>query len=537
MTKSQQTSAPVTLTVEIDGGTPEVIPCDLLVVACDPRRLEDVCEFTENETAVFDSLINYTFHTTVVKVPVPTDPASMPAYGIILKPEAIDNMAGNVSGYRNETAKQFSLQTANSMAENLVTVYQIQKPCKTPWTNEQFLQNLRDTLSCLDWWPYASFEICTDPTSGQVAALSTPYFDHFNNDNLVAKMPWNYLDVQGTGNTIYVHGSTCFESVLQCWQFGDMLLKNQSSLGYELPSSMDATIIILGAGPSGMLFAHRLQCLGYTNVQILESTDRFGGKTHTVTFQEPSPPGPTQDTPCELGTCYMSPAYDDMADDLKDFMKGNARRGFFINKDHNAPTGSNFRGMVTEDQFSGVPMKSTTIGYSDYVSLRGFYEAHKPFSDPDNWLADYSAKEVGAEIGIALVAYWLYVDEFFGTSLPMPTTPPQALLDEGYTSFHDMLKKQNLLILTGLLEYSYSVQGYGPLNNIPAYYGMIWISKPLVDAILKGIGDSVLHIPSKPTVTVLSKGWLDIWVQMEKTLTITLKAKVTNIERILTIPN
>jgi len=531
MTNSQQTSAPVQLTVEKKNSSPETIACDLLVVACDPRGLEDVCKFTDNEKAVFDSLINYTFHTTVVKVPVPTDPDSMPEYGIILKPEAIDKMSGAVSGYRNETAKQFSLQTANAMTENLVTVYQIQGPCKTPWTNEQFLQNLKDTLSDLDWWPYDSFEICTD-TNGKAVALSTPYFDHFNNDNLIAKMPWNYLGVQGTGNTIYVHGSTCFESVLQCWQFGELLLKNQSSLGYELPSNMDATIIILGAGPSGMLFAHRLQGLGYTNVQILESTDRFGGKTHTVTFQEPAPPGPNQSTPCELGTCYMSPAYDDMADELKDFMKDNPRHGFFLKSDHKPPKDpahSSFRGMVTEDQFTGVPMQETTIGYSDYVTLKGFYEANQPFADPNNWLANYSSKEVGVEIGIALAAYWAYVEEFFGTSLPMPTTPPQALLDEGYTSFYDMLKKQDLLVLTGLLEYSYSVQGYGPLKNIPAYYGMIWISKPLVEAIL----ESSLGITNKPTVTVLYKGWLNIWDQMEPTLNVTLNAKVTNIERII----
>jgi len=526
MMKSQQTSTPVQLTVAIDGGAPEDILCDLLVVACDPRGLEKVCKFTANETEVFDSLVNYTFHTTVVKVPVPTDPALIPAYGIILKPEAIDKMAGTVSGYRNETAKQFSLQTANAMTENLVTVYQIQGPCPTPWTNEQFLQNLTDTLFSLDWWPYASFEICTD-SSGKPIALSTPYFDHFSNDSLVAKMPWNYLGVQGTGNTIYVHGSTCFESVLQCWQFGDMLLKNQSSLGYELPTSMDAAIVILGAGPSGMLFAHRLQDLGYSNVRILESTARFGGKTHTVIFDAPSPPGTTKETPCELGTCYMSPAYDDMADALKDFMKDNNRHGFFLTADHKDPKGGSFRGMVTEDQFNDVPKLSTTIGYSEYVSYKGYYEANKPFQDPDNWLADYSAKGVGKEIGIALVAYWLYVEKFLGTSLPMPTTPPQALLDEGYTSFYDMLERQGLLILTGLLEYSYSVQGYGPLKEIPAYYGMIWISKPLVEAIL----ESALGITDKPTVTVLSKGWLDIWDQMAPTLKITTNAKVTNIER------
>ncbi len=521
---------PTKVTYSVDGGKSVEADCDLLVVACDPRGLSDIGNFSSEEKAIFDDLKNYTFHTTLVKVPVPSDAADKVKFGVILKPEAIDHMDGTVSGYRNESAKQFSLETANGMSENLVTVYQIQGPVATPWTNEQFLQNLKDTLQTLDWWPYDSFEICTDDQGTEIA-LTTPYFDHFENEGLTSHMPWKYLGVQGTGNTLYVHGSTCFESVLQCWQFGGLLLDNLAHLGIQLPDEKEALIVVLGAGPSGMLFAHRLQCMGYTNVQILESTARFGGKTHTVTLDAPSPDGTHKKTACELGTCYMSPAYDDMADELKDFLVDNDRHGFWVNASHENPNKLSFRGMVTADQFDGVDMPDAVIAYGDYVGLKGYYEANKPFPDPAKWREGFDPVWTGVSVGVALTKYLLLVEYYVGSNMPMPTSAPQALLDKNYDSFYDFLEDHDLLILTGLLEYAYSVQGYGPLKKIPVYYGMIWISVPLTKAIIKAAVEGLIGIDSDPTVTVLSKGWLNLWDQMEPTLKVTLNVDVTSIER------
>jgi hypothetical protein len=41
-----------------------------------------------------------------------------------------------------------------------------------------------------------------------------------------------------------------------------------------------------------------------------------------------------------------------------------------------------------------------------------------------------------------------------------------------------------------------------------------------------------LIFSDKPAVTVLSKGWLDIWKQMAPTLSITQNAQVTKITRL-----
>ena len=70
-----------------------------------------------------------------------------------------------------------------------------------------------------------------------------------------------------------------------------MLLDPNNNFGVKLPERRDAPIVILGAGASGVLFANRLRDLNYTNVEILEVTDRSDGKIHTIVKDDPSPAG------------------------------------------------------------------------------------------------------------------------------------------------------------------------------------------------------------------------------------------------------
>ncbi|MDH3796400.1 MAG: hypothetical protein OER83_05970 [Flavobacteriaceae bacterium] len=43
---------------------------ELMVVACDPRNLEQVCDFDRFELSIFSKLQNFTFHNTLMTVPV-----------------------------------------------------------------------------------------------------------------------------------------------------------------------------------------------------------------------------------------------------------------------------------------------------------------------------------------------------------------------------------------------------------------------------------------------------------------------------------
>lgn len=109
----------------------------------------------------------------------------------------------------------------------------------------------------------------------------------------------------------------------------------------------------------------------------------------------------------------------------------------------------------------------------------------------------------------------------------MPTQPPGDL-DTLTDTYQNWLTDPNRVLplkgLIGLLDYAYSVQGYGPLADIPAYYGLVWISPAL--ALLLDLeayfGD--------PLVTYWTKGWGDAWKQMAAMLSTT-----TRIERGVTI--
>ncbi|XP_063445383.1 spermine oxidase-like isoform X2 [Mytilus trossulus] len=49
-------------------------------------------------------------------------------------------------------------------------------------------------------------------------------------------------------------------------------------------SSTDARVVVVGAGAAGLSAAHHLVQNGFSNVIVLEATDRIGGRIHTVEF-------------------------------------------------------------------------------------------------------------------------------------------------------------------------------------------------------------------------------------------------------------
>src|SRR5215472_10205036 len=293
---------PVRLKYTVGGKTIEK-DYALLVIACDPRALIGICDYTGEEIEILKQLSNYTFHTTLMKVKVPPKPQE---HAVVFAPSLLEAMDGSAYAYRNESAKQFSLDTANGMTENLVAVYQL---AASLLTEEQFKKLLLDQLKTSSWWPFGQdFEIR--------ASVTTPYFDRFGNSSLGKKLPWTILQRQGQKRTLLVHASACFESALHCWSYAN-LLESVPAAQQSLPKNSAAPIVVLGAGVSGILFAARLKWSGYTNIDVLENTDRYGGKTHTIIEDGPYPVGSHEKTVCELGTCYLSPAYAPMVDFLK----------------------------------------------------------------------------------------------------------------------------------------------------------------------------------------------------------------------------
>lgn len=506
MTESDE---PIEITYRQDGVNVE-LTCDLLVAACDPRPLLGLAGLpqpplvmrpTPDEKRIFGALTDFVFQTTLLTVDVPPDDVDQPIYGAILDPARVSEMRGDVSGFRNESAKQYTLEAANGLTQNHVVVYQLWGPeSGTPRPSQAELSEKLDAqLADLPWWPYKRYQ-------RQSAALHTSYFNHFDADGLQQKLPWQYLGIQGQHRTLYLHASTCFESVLQCWQYQNLLLSPQNPYRVTLPADKDAAIVILGAGVSGLLFADRLRRQhGYTNITLLEQSQRIGGKTDSVVLNGPRPSGSKEDTVCELGTCYLSPAYDELFDHLEPFWETNAsykkneRRGFVAS----TADSREFRGMVTTGTIPKSDWSERLVPYTDYVMLR--YEQLTKW--PKLTLDELARVEVETDLAILAAEYIVRAELAIGSQLPMPAQPP-AQLSELVKSYEQWLVDHELTGLIGILEYAYSIQGYGPLRTIPAYYGLVWISVVLAERL---VVDSWFD---ESMVTFWSRGWGEIWERM-----------------------
>jgi hypothetical protein len=292
-------------------------------------------------------------------------------------------------------------------------------------------------------------------------------------------------------------------------------LAEGSSARLALPVNKSAPIAILGAGVSGLLFSVKLKRLGYTNIEILESTERYGGKTHTIKMDGPYPKGNNEPTYCELGTCYMSPAYKPMIQDLQKYLVGNEQIEFGQGDD-------GFRGIATRGQLPPSFNCPPVMNNSDYV-LR---KAEAELNLTPGFFNDIRAR---GDLLEALLKYIGIHYEIFRSSFPMPSSPPQAFLEEHASrTFTEFLRYHKLEALTGILQYGYEVQGYGTLNTIPAFYGLVWITPPIIEAMIEDAFNFKI-----PIVTAWSKGWGDLWTQIvvKEQLNITYSVKINSIIR------
>jgi hypothetical protein len=487
----------------------------LLVIACDPRNLIGICDYSADDIATFGQLVNFTFHTTLVKVKV--NAATWQPHGVIFAPSRLDLMNGSVYAFRNESAKQFGLETAKRMDYNLVTVYQIVGATNEKWTPDRFQRVLAEQLKTLKWWPFGeAYEIRT--------SMTTPYFNHFHADGLRAGKPWDLLGEQGAKSTLLVHASTCFESALHCWGYAGLMLDEISAARQALPSDKKAPIAILGAGVSGLLFATRLNRLGYTNIEILETTGQYGGKTHTFVEDGPYPPNSRVPTVCELGTCYLSPAYTRMVADLRPYLEGNEQTDFTKDDD-------TFRGIATEGQLPPTFNPPLVMNFADYVTQKAAADLGLSNDDAGLFAAKFA-------LAVDLALYGVLHAMYVGWNPPMPADRPDSLDGPfGQQTFLDFLRAHGLTAMIGSLQYGYEVQGYGTLKDIPAYYGLLWITPPitwmiLLDALPDFIVE-LLGLKKEPVVSAWTKGWGDVWKQMveKQKLRITYDAQVRSVVR------
>ncbi|CAD7701525.1 unnamed protein product [Ostreobium quekettii] len=506
---------PVHLTYNVAGC--DEVSCDyaLLVVACDPRELADVIkDHTGHETQVNEKLVSFTIRTTLHRAK--RCPGSK--FAVRLNPGALDSNDYSVYGWRDEVrARKYDVgergEAEEKGGEAFVVAYQMMEEKLVGADREVVKAKIEEKLEEGLAKSWTHFEV-----ERREAELLTDYFPHFELDDLRDGLPWAVLDNQGQRATLYVSSFTCFESVLQCKQYGDMLWE-QDQVRAVMPGDKDAPIAVIGAGPSGLLFASQqlVRKGGYTNVTVFEKEGVFGGKTRTVDLT-------TEEgvvVPCELGTCYLSDAYDDDLTDLSDMYESGKLEPL---------GGPNMRSIAETPEAVGSDEEEHGVEFQEWVKRK---------NGGEDWKTDLEAQ---AKVFAALLKYKKIHKAVMGTKYCMPLKKPERrrrlfVDDDVYEDalclrFMDFLCKHGMAALEAPFLYTYEVQGYGDIKRIPAYYGLAWITADLAEGIIRSrlpiIGDG-------ESVFVYDKGWLRLWEKIVErhadAMKVVLNANVLSITR------
>ncbi|KAF0715638.1 Aste57867_3265 [Aphanomyces stellatus] len=232
-------------------------------------------------------------------------------------------------------------------------------------------------------------------------------------------------------------------------------------------------IVIVGGGPAGIHYATLLAQKGFTSITILEASNAIGGKTKTVM----DPLG----FPHELGTCYAHALYTPVFDLLNQYDPTNKL----------------------------IPFMPTVKGHT-WVNQEG-----QPVTDYNKYILQLAKKAVGpkplpeliATVNAAFQSYIALHESIFGVydyGLPPQPSDWKPLRLSGY----DFLAKNKLLAIEGFFRFVFQQQGYGSLENTPAFYMLWWAHPDMVRA--RQAADS----QGKPWVWMLSKGYKSLWQAM-----------------------
>lgn len=217
------------------------------------------------------------------------------------------------------------------------------------------------------------------------------------------------------------------------------VLKHQSSI------LDDRRILIVGGGFAGITMAWLLERRGFKNISILESENRIGGKIYSY---------PQNNIPHELGACYTQPAYHSVHELMNIF---NLRNQIGV-------AGR----MVHRDSGTILPFGEDVI--AQIRGTMGGLWKHLP------------DKAIGLRVILELQRYKHIHRRLLGSySGQMPPRPPEDVLHDLSIPFLGWLKFHRLEILIPIFRLFQSAQGYGYLETIPAFYGLMWNTPEVID--------------------------------------------------------
>jgi len=211
------------------------------------------------------------------------------------------------------------------------------------------------------------------------------------------------------------------------------------------PFDRSSRVAIVGGGPSGIYMAKLLHDRGFQHLTLFEKEGRLGGKSKNLLINDGEK--------VDLGTIWTSNKYE-----CVDLLAGAVN----ISERPIDPDG-----------------KTARLVSSPNASLADMYPPN--FGNLYQWLADYAYRTYNvtpAEYRTTLTkdsqAYVGLWNKTMGSSEYMFPDKDTVNFDELNQSFLSWLENHGLYALIPRMIVTTSGAGYGNLETIPAYYGLIW---------------------------------------------------------------
>lgn len=251
-------------------------------------------------------------------------------------------------------------------------------------------------------------------------------------------------------------------------------------------------IAIIGAGPSGVHMATELRKRGFDNITIFEKTDRIGGKTRSIV---------RNNVYHEMGTTGFSitdesglkPLIEDLFSDIEEScyeadIRTLRKHSFIVGK--TKPT----------------KFKTAQKSYNLFLQRKRFYKIyHRLVAKGFPYEIDENDEETISEISATMLEF---------------------------------MTKYNLLFLHKNLKKGFAAYGYGSLDKIPAYYGILllernYLSRPKYLVFKEGNDILWKTAVEKNNLSVLLNSQIEgiDYSKYEKTKIVRLKVKHANEER------
>eukprot|EP01084_Bolivina_argentea_P073698 133723_1 len=274
-------------------------------------------------------------------------------------------------------------------------------------------------------------------------------------------------------------------------------------------------VVIVGGGPAGVHMYSLLVKSGWKrdNIIILEKSNRIGGKAYTVKDQG------DLGLVHEMGTCYAHPDYHVIFDLIKEYDPDNEIKGI--------PSRGIFGTVMNEEKDE---TKQKHVDFSQWLLAKSEKLAvPKEF----HWIDDMITG--GLAFVDAARRYCNIWVEIFGEQIkpkrygfpPRPKNKKQ--MERINCSFLEFVQNEKCDALIPFFVYSQTVQGYGVLDKIPAFYGLYWNNPQLVMA---PVWTTIID---HPAVFVVKKGFQSIIDQMAKKhkMNIIKNCQIQSIDRFL----